>query len=170
MTESRFIEMGQIVAPSGIRGEVKINPCCAVSDFAAYAPFYDGDGRALKVLVKRIFKNQVIALIDDVRDRNKAETLRGLKLFVERKSLPKLNEREYYVCDLIGMDVKQQDVVIGFVENVLNYGASDILQIKKSDGSELLLAMCPATVLNVDLDRHQITVNVPDEIEAKDEN
>ena len=50
MTENRFVEMGQIVAPSGIRGEVKINPCCAVSDFAAYAPFYDGDGRALKVL------------------------------------------------------------------------------------------------------------------------
>ena len=169
MTE-RFIEMGQIVAPSGIRGEVKINAFCNVTDFAGYAPFYDKDGHTLKVLVKRVFKNQVIALIDDVRDRNNAERLRGTKLFVERKSLPALNEREYYVCDLIGMQVLFKNTVIGTVVDVPNYGASDILQVKKSDGSELLLAMCPATILEVNLDNQQISVNIPDETEVENEN
>ena len=165
----RFIEMGQIVAPSGIRGEVKINAYCRVSDFANYAPFFDEHGHTLKVSVKRIFKNQVIALINDIRDRNAAEALRGTKLFVQRKSLPALKDNEYYVCDLIDMVVKQNEEVIGSVIDIQNYGASDILQIKKSDGSELLLAMCPATVLNVDLINKEITVNIPDEIEANDE-
>ena len=169
MTE-RFIEMGQIVAPSGIRGEVKINSYCNVMDFASYAPFYDENGHTLKVLVNRVSKNQVIALINDVRDRNAAEALRGTKLFVNRKSLPTLKEREYYVCDLIDMQVLQDNVIIGKVLDVQNYGASDILQVKKSDGSELLLAMCPATILNVDLNSRQITVNIPDETEVENEN
>ena len=81
MTE-RFIEMGQIVAPHGIKGEVKITPFCKAGVFASYAPFYDADGHALKVEVKHICKNQVVAFIGDIRDRNKAETLRGTKLFV----------------------------------------------------------------------------------------
>ena len=169
MTEN-FIEMGQIVAPSGIRGEVKINPYCKVTDFAGYAPFYDENGHTLKVLVKRIFKNQVIALINDVRTRNDAENLRGMKLFIERKSLPALGEREYYVCDLIGMQVLQNNTLVGTVIDVPNYGASDILQIKKSDGSELMLAMCPATILNVNLDNRQIMVNIPVETEVENEN
>ena len=95
--------------------------------------------------------------------------MRGTKLFVERKSLPALKENEYYVCDLINMAVKQGRTIIGFVVDVQNYGASDILQIKKLDGSELLLAMCPANVLNVDLVNKEIIVDIPDEIEAKDE-
>ena len=66
--------------------------------------------------------------------------------------------------------VKQNEEVIGSVIDVQNYGASDIMQIKKSNGSEILLAMCPATVLNVDLINKEITVNIPDEIEANDEN
>jgi len=169
MTEN-FIEMGQIVAPSGIRGEVKINPYCKVMDFAGYAPFYDENGHTLKVLVKRIFKNQVIALINDVRTRNDAENLRGMKLFIERKSLPALGEREYYVCDLIGMQVLQNNTLVGTVIDVPNYGASDILQIKKSDGSELMLAMCPATILDVNLDNRQIMVNIPVETEVENEN
>ena len=169
MTE-RFIEMGQIVAPSGIRGEVKINAFCQVADFAGYAPFYDENGHTLKVKVSRIFKNQVIAFVNDVCNRNDAESLRGTKLFVERKSLPALNEREYYVCDLIGMQVLYNNAVIGTVLDVPNYGASDILQVKKSDGSELLLAMCPTTILNVDLENRQIMVDIPDETEVENEN
>ena len=53
MTES-FVEMGKIVAPHGIRGEVKIDSNCNPADFATYAPFYDKDGQKLDVLVKKI--------------------------------------------------------------------------------------------------------------------
>ena len=167
MTE-RFIEMGQIVAPHGIKGEVKITAFCKANVFASYAPFYDADGHALKVEVKHICKNQVIALIGDVRDRNTAETLRGTKLFVEHKALPKLKDNEYYVCDLIGSDVFEKNQKIGQVTDVLNYGASDILQIK-CDDDELLLAMSPATILKVDLESRQIEVAIPQMVEGKDD-
>ncbi|MBP5534717.1 MAG: 16S rRNA processing protein RimM [Alphaproteobacteria bacterium] len=163
----RFIEMGQIVAAHGIKGEVKITPFCKANVFASYAPFYDADGHALEVKVKHICKNQVIALVNDVCDRNTAETLRGTTLFVEHKVLPKLKSNEYYVCDLIGLDVIENSQKIGRVTDVLNYGASDILQIKCED-DELLLAMCPSTVLKVDLENRQIEVAVPQMVEGED--
>ena len=162
----RFIEMGQIVAPHGIKGEVKITAFCKANVFASYAPFYDADGHALKVQVKHICKNQVVAFINDVHDRNTAETLRGMKLFVEHNALPKLANNEYYVCDLIGLDVIENGHKIGCVTDVLNYGASDILQIK-CDDDELLLAMCPSTILNVDLENRQIKVAVPQMVEGE---
>ena len=165
MTE-RFIEMGQIVAPHGIKGEVKITAFCKANVFASYAPFYDANGHALKVEVKHICKNQVIALVSDVHDRNTAETLRGTKIFVEHKALPKLNSNEYYVCDLIGLDVFEDNQKIGCVTDVLNYGASDILQIK-CDDDELLLAMSPFTILKVDLEGHKIEVAVPKMVEGE---
>ena len=167
MTE-RFIEMGQIVAPHGIKGEVKITAFCKANAFASYAPFYDADGHAVKVQVKHICKNQVIAFIGDVHDRNTAETLRGMKLFVEHKVLPKLANNEYYVCDLIGLDVIEGNQKIGRVTDVLNYGASDILQIKCDDDDELLLAMCPSNILNVDLENRQIEVAIPQMIEGEE--
>ena len=165
MTE-RFIEMGQIVAPHGIKGEVKITAFCKANVFASYAPFYDADGHALKVQVKHICKNQVVALVGDVHDRNTAETLRGTKIFVEHKVLPKLKDNEYYVCDLIGSEVFEGNQKIGRVTDVLNYGASDILQIK-CDGDELLLAMSPSTILKVDLENHKIEVAVPKMVEGE---
>ena len=106
--------------------------------------------------------------IGDVRDRNMAETLRGTKLFVEHKALPKLKDNEYYVCDLIGSDVFEKNQKIGQVTDVLNYGASDILQIK-CDDDELLLAMSPATILKVDLESRQIEVAIPQMVEGKDD-
>lgn len=166
MTERR-IEMGQIVAMHGIKGEVKINAFCNADAFADYAPFYDADGHVLKVHVKRVCKNQIIASVDGVTDRDTAEKLRGKKLFASHDALPKLNKNEYYVCDLIGLDAFEDGVKIGSVTDVLNYGASDILQIDCTDG-EVLLAMSPSTILNVDLINKKIDVMVPQMVEISE--
>ena len=82
--------------------------------------------------------------------------------------LPKLKDNEYYVCDLIGLDVFEKNQKIGQVTDVLNYGASDILQIK-CDDDELLLAMSPATILKVDLENRQIEVAIPQMVEGEDD-
>ncbi len=167
MTDVR-IEMGQIVAPHGIRGEVKITPLCKCANFATYAPFYDVNGNKLNVQVKRFCKNQIIAMVNDVRDRNAAENLRGTKLFINRSALPDLKANEYYVCDLIGMDVFESGTKIGNVAGTLNYGAGDILQIKNGN-EELLLSMNPATILNVDLTARQIEVAIPEMVEGEED-
>ena len=62
------------------------------------------------------------------------------------------------------------DLGLNPATNPVVYTTASGLQIKKSDGSELMLAMCPATILDVNLDNRQIMVNIPVETEVENEN
>jgi 16S rRNA processing protein RimM len=71
----------------------------------------------------------IIAKIHGIDDRNKAETLRGTELYIERDTLPDLKESEYYQADLIGFDVVRHGEKIGVVDCFQNYGAGDIIEL-----------------------------------------
>ena len=166
--QDRLIEMGIIVAPQGIKGEMKLYPLCAPAQFKLYSHFYSEEGQALALNVKRIQKNQIIIQLDNVCDRNGAETMRGTSVFVKRSDLPKLVNNSYYICDLLGLDVFENNQKIGVVSGVENYGASDVMQITLSDKKEKLIAMSKQTIKNVDLTNNKIEVCIPEEIELED--
>ena len=95
----------------------------------------------------------VIAKIDGVADRNSAEMLRGIELFINRDELPELKDGEYYQADLIGMRVIRDGVLLGVVDNIQNYGAGDILEL---DNGEML------AFSNVDIKATEKTIYVKD--------
>lgn len=164
----RFIEMGQVVAPHGIRGLVKINPFCSPERFESYAPFYDKNGNKLTVKVKNLMQKQVLAQINNITDRTTAEAVRGLTLFIDRNALHDLKDGEYYVCDLKGMIVQDENGnKIGVVSDVENYGASDILDIQPTQGPTIMLAFSTKTILSVDLEKNIITACLPKEVEGE---
>ncbi len=165
----RLIEIGQIVAAQGIKGEMRMNSACDLKCVASYAPFYDKSGRQVEMTIKRAQKNQLIVTIDGICDRNEAEKMRGSHIFINREKLPQLKQDSYYVCDLKGLNVIENGQKIGVVSDVENYGANDILVISLLSGQELLLAMSKQNILNVDFASSEVTVCVPDEIEADDE-
>ena len=164
----RLIEMGQVAAPHGIRGLVKINPFCSPERFAGYAPFYDQNGNKLDIKVKNLMQKQVLAQINNITDRTTAETLRGLTLFIDRAALQETEDGEYYVCDLKGMMVQDENGThLGTVTDVENYGASDILDIKPAQGPRFMLAFSTETVKSIDLEKKLITVCLPKEVEGE---
>ena len=135
MAETKQILVGKIVAPQGIRGEVRVqsfaeNP----ADFKKMAiqsnRFADGDFKFVRVVPN---SNVVIAKIRGVDDRNTAETLRGTELFIVRGALPDLPDNEYYQADLIGFDVVRDGRKIGVVDCFQNYGAGDIIELDNGD-------------------------------------
>lgn len=135
MAETKQILVGKIVAPQGIRGEVRVqsfaeNP----SDFKKMAiqsnRFAGGDFKFVRVVPN---SNVVIAKIRGVDDRNTAETLRGTELFIVRGALPDLPDNEYYQADLIGFDVVRDGRKIGVVDCFQNYGAGDIIELDNGD-------------------------------------
>ena len=164
----RFIEMGQIVAPHGIKGLMKVNPFCAdVTALKNYAPFYNKDGQKLNLEFKNALGRQILVHVDGVNDRNEAEKWRGMYLFVERDVLPKLKADEYYICDLIGLTaLDEKGEKKGVVSDVLNYGAGDILEIKTNQGSKILVSMTKQNVPNINLDEKCLTLIVPEEVEG----
>ena len=75
----------------------------------------------------------VIARVDGVNNRNDAELLRGVDLFVYRDELPPSGDGEYYQADLIGMSVMRDGVKIGIVSGFQNFGAGDIIELDNGD-------------------------------------
>lgn len=136
MANQKEILVGKIVAPQGIRGEVRVQTYTqSPLDFKTLN-VHSAKLNADKIHFVRLLNptsSVIIAKIDGVNDRNTAELLRGIELFINRDELPELKDGEYYQTDLIGMRVVHDGITIGFVDNIQNYGAGDILELDNGD-------------------------------------
>lgn len=128
--------LGTIASAHGIRGEVVLRTYTGDPEaIASYGPLSDADGRrTFKIKSARATPKGVIARLDGIDDRNAAEALRGIDLYVARARLPKPAEKEYYYADLIGLSARDEaGAEIGWIVNVVNFGAGDLLEIRFSD-------------------------------------
>ena len=145
MKDEQKILIGKIVAPQGIRGEVRVQSFAdKPTDFKTLSVLSNRFTSADFCFVRAVpNSNVVIAKIRGVDDRNTAETLRGTELFVERGALPDLqSENVFYQADLIGFEVVRDNKNIGTVVGFQNFGAGDIIEL--GDGS--MVSFVGATV------------------------
>jgi 16S rRNA processing protein RimM len=156
------IEIGKIVAAVGLRGEVKVYPYSDKAEhFAPGAELLAGE-RSLRIESARFVKKLPILRLDGVKDRDAAEALRGLSLFIDGRALAPLPEGEWYVRDLIGCAVYDEaENRLGAVADVLQNGAQDLYEIKTPDGRTFLLPAVEAFILSVDVAGKRISVRVP---------
>jgi 16S rRNA processing protein RimM len=134
-TDNKQILVGKIVAPQGIRGEVRVQTFTEKPlDFKNLAVFGENIPANTFHFVRVVpNSNVIIARIDGTDNRNMAETLRGTELFVGRDTLPPIKQGEYYQTDLIGMRVVRDGVEIGCVACFQNFGAGDIMELDNGD-------------------------------------
>lgn len=162
--------VGAIAAAHGIKGEVKIKAFTADPlSVAAYGPLSDETGmRSFRLSQLRApggaaGESVVIARIEGVADRNAAEALRGLRLYVLRAALPAPEPGEYYHHDLIGLTaVLVSGERLGTVRAVDNFGAGDLLDITRDDGSSVVVPFTNAVVPTVDLKAGKLVIDPPE--------
>ena len=168
----RRVVLATIGGAHGIRGEVRVKSFTvdpmALKD---YGPLSTEDGRRFEIEHLRPAKNVLIAKFLGVDDRNAAEALNGLSLFVERSALPPPEPGEYYHNDLIGLSAYDADGhSLGEVVAVENYGAGDILEIAdRESGSSMLVPFTNRTVPDIDIATGRLTIVPPAEIEIEGE-
>lgn len=135
MNTNKRILVGKIVAPQGIRGEVRVQTFTAKpSDFGTIGVFGDNIPQKSFHFVRALPNtNVIIARIDGTDNRNAAEILRGTELFVNRDDLPPTQDGEYYQADLVGMPVICNNVEIGRIVCFQNFGAGDIMELDNGD-------------------------------------
>ncbi|MBR6363649.1 MAG: 16S rRNA processing protein RimM [Alphaproteobacteria bacterium] len=135
MNTNKRILVGKIVAPQGIRGEVRVQTFTAKpSDFGTIGVFGDNIPQKSFHFVRALPNtNVIIARIDGTDNRNAAEILRGTELFVNRDDLPPTQDGEYYQADLVGMPVIRNNVEIGRIVCFQNFGAGDIMELDNGD-------------------------------------
>lgn len=135
MNNDKKILVGKIVAFQGVRGDVRIQAYTAMpSDLRDMqiesSQFKPDDFRFIRALPN---SNVIIAHIRGFEDRTSAKVLRGTELFVNRESLPKLKDGEYYQTDLIGFDVVRDEKTIGKIDSFQNFGAGDIMELDNGE-------------------------------------
>ncbi len=164
--------VARIGAAHGVRGEVKLWSFTEVPDAVAdYGPLETEDGRRhFEIEAMRAAKDHFVARLKGITDRNAAEALRNIDLYVARERLPDIDEDgTFYVADLVGLSaVTPEDDPLGTVTAVHNFGAGDIIEIKPAGGAPLMLSFTDANVPEVDVQAGRIVVAVPDEVEGEE--
>ena len=136
-TDSRLILVGQIGGGFGVRGEVRVTAFTADPlALTAYGPLLRADGTvALTLSATRPDKSGVVGRAKEIATKEQADALRGLKLYVPRDRFPEPDEDEFYLADLLGVEVRDTaGEVMGTVKSVQNFGADDMLEIAPAQG------------------------------------
>jgi len=111
----------------------------------------------------KFFKNMVILKFKGYDNINDVETWRQRDLLITRDQAVELKEDEYFITDLIGLTVvNEEEVVLGRVKDVLETGANDVYVVELTGGKELLLPAIKDCILNVDLEGGRMKVHVLD--------
>jgi 16S rRNA processing protein RimM len=171
---SKKLLMGRIGAAHGIKGEVRITsfteePLALVD----YGPLTtDKPGLVIEIEAARATTNVLVARLKGVTDRNAAEKLNGVELFVDRDKLPPpADDDDFYHADLIGLEARLVDgTVLGTVTAVPNYGASDLIEVRDTrTGDTFLYPFTKAVVPEVKLAGGYIVIDVPVEADPGEE-
>lgn len=141
MSADTPVTLAAVTGAHGVTGEVRLKLFGeGLSALKAHKRFNDG-ALTLKKL-RDDHKGGAVARFAEIAGRNDAEALRGTTLTVPRSALPPLAESEFYHADLVGLTaIVDDDVIIGTVVDVLNYGAGDLVEIEQPDGKRFLVPM-----------------------------
>ena len=146
--------VAQIGAAHGIRGEVRLRSFTQdPMAIASYGPLESEDGtRRFTIEALRPAKDSFVARLAGVNDRNAAETLTNLKLYIARDRLPPVTDGEFYHADLVGLAAVTPDgASLGTVTAVHNFGAGDVIEIKPESGETLLVPFTDTAVPEIDI-------------------
>ena len=162
----QMLRVGVITSTHGVRGEVKVFPTTDDAKRFKTLKKVILDGREpleLSLEQVKFFKNMVILKFKGYDNINDVETWRQRDLLITRDQAVELKEDEYFITDLIGLTVvNEEEAVLGRVKDVLETGANDVYVVELTGGKELLLPAIKDCILNVDLEGGRMKVHVLD--------
>ena len=160
-----LLRVGVITSTHGIRGEVKVYPTTDDPNRFKKLKNYIIDGRREKINVTvesaKFFKQYVILKFKEFSNINDIESFVKCDLLVTRQNALPLKEGEYYICDLVGLNViTDTGMNIGKLKDVLETGANNVYIVEDENGNEILIPVIDQCILNHDLEKKTITVHL----------
>ncbi len=154
--------VGKVMAPVGVRGEVKVEVHSDISHRYSTGAVLYIDGSPIPVLSCRTIPRALVVMFGGVDSRAAAETLRGKNICVPESDVPSLPEGTYYHYELVGMRVFTIDGEdLGTVTDVLVTGANDVYVVSGDRGETLVPALA-GVVEGVDVKNRRLTVDLPE--------
>ena len=163
MADTEFFTIGHIVAPHGVRGDVRIYPDTDFPERFLEMKYAYIDGVKYAVKEARFHKRVVLVKFDGIDDRNGAASLVKREIQIPRTELMPLAEGQYYIFDIIGCSVFDKNGnLLGEVTDILRTGSNDVYVVTGEDGNEVLLAVIPDVILSVDVGAKKIIADPPE--------
>ncbi len=153
--------VGVVTGARGLKGEVRIKSFTAAPEaVAAYGPVRDETGeRSFNIRVTGRSKGTVIARLEGVGDRDGADALKGMRLYVSRDALPEAEDEEFYHADLVGLEAAFADgEVLGTVTAVHDYGGGVSLEVDGALRGVVMTPFTKACVPVVDLEKGRVVI------------
>ena len=170
-----YFNVGKIVNTQGLQGEMRV---LSVTDFAEER-FKKGNRLALfdkkdqfvmdvEIASHRKVKNFDIIKFKGMYHINDIEKFRDFSLKVAEEDLSDLEDGEFYYHEIIGLEVYENDVLLGTIKEILQPGANDVWVVKRKGKRDLLLPYIPTVVLGIDIEQGRVDVEIPEGLD--DEN
>jgi 16S rRNA processing protein RimM len=166
----RNVVLGAVIGAHGLKGEVKVKTFThSPETLGAYGPLHTEDGRRFTITHARANKpDEAIVRFAEIADRNAAESLKGTELFVSRSALPAVKDEEFYHADLIGLRAEDgEGRMLGTVSAIHNFGAGDVIEIKRDDGDTVMLPFTREVVPVIEIEAGRVIIAAPEEVEAE---
>jgi 16S rRNA processing protein RimM len=159
--------LGVIAGVHGVKGMVRVKSFTAEpSAIVSYGPLSDEQGqRRFELELVAESKGVLLARIAGVTDRNAAERLKGVRLYVRRAALPEPEADEFYQADLLGLEARLADGTrLGKISAVHDFGAGASLEIEEPSGKTMIVPFTIAAVPEIDIKGGKIVVELPEEL------
>ena len=162
----QFLQVGVISSTHGIRGEVKVFP--TTDDAARFKKLkkvlLDTGKEQLELEVQSVkfFKLFVIVKFKGIDNINDIEIYKGKSLLVPREDAVALGKDEYYIADLIGMEVFTEEGRLGVLKDVMETGANEVYIIDSDRHGEVLIPAIKQCILDVDIEGRKMKIHLMD--------
>lgn len=162
----QFLQVGVISSTHGIRGEVKVFP--TTDDPARFKKLKivlldtGKELTELEVQSVKFFKQFVILKFRGIDNINDIEIYKGKSLLVPREDAVELEENEYYIADLIGMEVVTDEGEFGILRDVMETGANEVYIIDSKEHGEVLIPAIRDCILDVDVENRRMKIRLMD--------
>lgn len=161
----QLLQVGVISSTHGIRGEVKVFPTTDdVKRFKKLKKVILDTGREhlpLEVESIKFFKQFAIVKFKGIDNINDIEKYKGKSLLVDRENAVKLRKDEYFIADMIGLQVYTEDgEAFGVLKDVLETGANDVYIIDSPKHGEVLVPAIKQCILDVDIEGQKMTIHL----------
>lgn len=163
----QYIESGKVTSVRGIEGEIKVEPWCNTpSDFCVFKVFFikisSCNTLKLKVINKKIYKNNILLKLENINSKEKASELVGKILYVKRENI-NLSKNEHLLADLINLravDVRDESVCYGIVTDIITRNTKTLIyEITNKHGKKHLIPATKEFVTKIDTKEGKIKIN-----------
>ena len=161
-----YFEIGYISNTHALKGELKVRNYSSsqkrFEELKSILIKLNDEYTEYQIENVRYQKDVILLKLKDVDSIEQAERLKSHSIFIKREDAPKLSEGSYYIADLIGLEVYEDDILIGTLEDVFTAGAADVYVVKRKGKDNLLLPALESVILNIDINNKKIMAKIPE--------